>query len=204
MFYKFRKFLLWDAMNYWIKDIYSWRLFSAEFYPRGMSGFRMRHIFCCQVMWTLWTTSSGVAHTPSTVCKGHYTLPSALNASPSPNMASLDHSGSRTKTSGLWQSTASVLFRCLANSGQHLVDEEGSSWTSSGSSRMVSPPHLKRIIGMATVAFPWPTDQPQVWPVVVTTFTGLERPRFLSVGIHRTGCMATTPRLSLIWRQQSQ
>jgi len=24
------------------------------------------------------------------------------------------------------------------------------------------PPHLKRIIGMATAAFPWPTDQPRV------------------------------------------
>ena len=36
------------------------------------------------------------------------------------------------------------------------------------------PPHLKRIISMATAAFPWPTDQPQVWPAVVAAFTGLE------------------------------
>ena len=36
------------------------------------------------------------------------------------------------------------------------------------------PPHLKRIIGMATAAFPWPTDQPRVWPAVVAAFTGLE------------------------------
>ena len=43
-----------------------------------MSGFRTRHIFCCQVTWTLRTTSSGVAHPLSTFCKGHYTLWSAL------------------------------------------------------------------------------------------------------------------------------
>ena len=42
------------------------------------------------------------------------------------------------------------------------------------------PPLLKRIIGLATAAFPWPTDQPQMWPAVVVA--GLEPPRFLSVG----------------------
>jgi len=72
-----------------------------------MSGFRTRHIFCCQVTWTLRTTSSGVAHSLSTVCKGHYTLWSSLPGLPSLNMASLDHSGSRTTTSSLWQSTPS-------------------------------------------------------------------------------------------------
>ena len=47
------------------------------------------------------------------------------------------------------------------------------------------PPHLKRINFMATAAFPWPTDQPQVWPAVavVAAFTGLEPPRYLYVGI---------------------
>ena len=49
-----------------------------------LSGFRTRHIFCCQVTWT---TSSGVAHPLSTVCKGHYTLWSALPGLPSPDMA---------------------------------------------------------------------------------------------------------------------
>jgi len=42
------------------------------------------------------------------------------------------------------------------------------------------PPLLKWIIGMATAAFSWPTDQPQVWPAVVAAFTRLEPPRFLS------------------------
>ena len=142
-----------------------------------MPGFRTRHIFCCQVTWTLRTTSAGVAHPLSIVCKGHYTLWSALPGLPSPNTASLDHSGSRTTTSGLWQSTPSDMSRCLASSGQHLLDGEGSSGSSSGSSRIVPPPHLKRIIGVATAAFPWPTDQPQVWPAVVAAFTGLEPPR---------------------------
>ena len=90
--------------------------------------------------WTLRATSSGVAHPLSTVCKDHCTLWSALPGLPSPNMASLDHSGSRTTTSGLCQSTPSDMSRCLASSGQHLVDGEGSSGSSSGSSRMVPPP----------------------------------------------------------------
>ena len=114
----------------------------------------------------------GTVNNPDrTVCKGHYTLPSALHGSPSPNMAPLDHSESRTTTSGLWQSTPSNMFRCLANSGQHLVDEEGLLGTSSVSSGMVPFSHLKRIIGMATAWFPWPTDQPQVW--VVAPFSRL-------------------------------
>ena len=145
-----------------------------------MSGFRTRHIFCCQVTWTQRTISSGVARPLSTVCKRHYTRWSALPGSPSPNIASLDHSGSRTTTSGLWQSTPSDMSRCLASSGQHLVDGEGPLVVPAG---WCHPPHLKRIIGMATAAFPWPTDQPQVWPGVVAAFTGPEPPRFLSLGI---------------------
>ena len=105
-----------------------------------MSSFWTRRIFCCQVTWTLRTTSSGVAHPLSSVCKGHYTLWSELPGLPSPNMASLDCSGLRMTTSTLWQSTLSDISRCLASSGQHLVDEEGSSGSSSGSSRMVPLP----------------------------------------------------------------
>jgi len=95
-------------MDYYSKDIYSWGTYSAEIYPRSSIAIR-RTVpdvvnFCCQVTWTLRTTSSGVAHTLITV---HYTLWSALPGLPSPNMTSLDHSGSRTTTSGLWQSTPS-------------------------------------------------------------------------------------------------
>ena len=148
-----------------------------------MSVFRTRHIFCCQVTWTLRTTSSGVAQPLSTVCIGHYTLWSALPGLPSPNMASLDHSGWRTTTSGLWQSTPSDMSRCLESSGQHLVDGEGSSGSSNGSRRMVPPPtpQTNHWHGYSSVS--WPTDQPQVWPAVVAAFIGLEPPRFLSVGI---------------------
>ena len=56
------------------------------------------------------------------------------------------------------------------------------------------PSHLKRITGMATAAFPWPTDQPQVWPRVVAAFTELELPRFLSVGV---------PEGHGVWRQST-
>jgi len=105
-----------------------------------MNFLSMRHIFCCQVTWTLRTTSYGVAHPLSTLCKGNYTLWSALPGLPSPNMASLDHSGLRTTTSGLWQSIPTDMSRCLASSGQHLVYGEGSSKSSSSSSRIVPPP----------------------------------------------------------------
>ena len=44
------------------------------------------------------------------------------------------------KSGGLWQSTPSDMSRCLASSGQHFVDGEGSSGSSSGSSRMVPTP----------------------------------------------------------------
>ena len=153
-----------------------------------------RHIVCCQVTWTLRTTSSGLAHPLSTVCKGHYTLWSALLGLPSPKMASLDHSGSRTTTSGLLQSTLSDMSRCLASSGQHLVDVEGPSGSSSGSSRMAPPPILKRIISMAIAAFPWPTDQSQVWPAVVAAFTGLETPEYYLWGYFRgQGVWQQTP-----------
>ena len=167
-------------MDYWAKYIYSWGIFSAEVYPRSSIAIQRT----VRMSWiSRETTSSGVAHSLSTVCKGHCTLWSALPWLPSPNMASLDHSGSRTTTSDLWQSTPRDMSRCLASSGQHLVDAERSSGSSSGSSRWCHPPLLKRIIGMATAAFSCPNDQQQVWPAVVAAFTGLEPPRFLSEGI---------------------
>ena len=186
------------------------RIFTVEAYFRlcqtflTMSGFRTRHIFCCQVTWTLRTTSSWVAHPLSTVCKGHYTLWSALPGLPSPtNMASLDHSGSRTTTSGLWQSTPSDMSRCLASSGQHLVDGEGSSGSSSGSSRMVTPPthQMNHCHGYSSVSL---TE----WSATGVTCSGRRIHRtwtpqiFICGDTLRTGCMATTPRLSLTWRQQ--
>jgi len=168
-----------------------------------MSGFRTRHILCCQVTWTLRTTSSGVAHLLSTVCKGHYTLWSALPGLPFPNMASLDHSGSRTTTSGLWQSTPSNMSRCLASSGQRLVDGEGSSGSSSGSSRMVPAPtpQTNHWHGYSSVSL---TD----WKAAGVTRSGRRihrtwTPQIVICGDTLwTGCMAITPWLSFTWRQQ--
>ena len=176
-------------MDYWVKDIYSWGIFSAFL---TISGFGTRHIFCCQLTWTLRTTSSGVAQPLSTVCKSHYTLWSALPGLPSPDMASLDHSGSRTTMSGLWQLTLSDMSRCFASSGQHLINGEGSSGSSSGSSRMVPPP----------------TPQTNHWHVLTNwSAAGVTRS---SRRIHRSWtpqifiCGDTTPRLSKTWRQQLQ
>jgi len=181
-------------MDYWAKDIYSWGIFSAEVYPRSSMQQKTRHIFCCQVTWTLRTTSSGVAHPLSTVCKGHYTLWSALPGLPSPNMASLDHSGSRTTTRGLWQSTSSDMFRCLTSSGQHLVDGEGSSGSSSGSSRMVPAPTPQKNHwhGYSSVSLTY-------WSAADVTRSGRCIHRtwtpqiFICGDTLRTGCMATTP-----------
>ena len=83
--------------------------------------------------------SFGVSHCLNTVFKDHYTPWSALLGLPSSNMTSLDHSGSRKTMSSLWRSTPSDISRCFVNSGQHLVDEEGSSGSTSGSGRMVPP-----------------------------------------------------------------
>jgi len=167
-----------------------------------MSGFRTRHIFCCQVTWTV-RTSSGVTQPLSTVCKGHCTLWNALPELPSPNRASLDHSGSRTTASGLWQSTPSDKSRCLASSGQHLVDGEGSSGSSSGSSKMVPPPtpQTNHWHGYSSVSL---TN----WSAAGVTRSGRRIHRtstpqiFICGDTLRTRCMATTPRLSLTWRQQ--
>jgi len=35
MFKESTKFDLWDPMEYWAKDIYSWDIFLEEFYPRS-------------------------------------------------------------------------------------------------------------------------------------------------------------------------
>ena len=129
-----------------------------------------------------WVNKFRTPHPLSTVCKGHYTVKCTVWVAIS-NMASLDHSGSWTTTSGLWQSTPSDMSRCLANSGQHLVDREGRQGPPVVPAGWCQPPHLKLIIGMATAAFPWPIDQLQVWPAVGAAFTGLETPRFLYVEI---------------------
>ena len=86
-------------------------------------------------------------------------------------------------TSGLWQSTPSGLSRCLASSGQHLVDPEGLSGPSSASSRMVPPPtpQTNHWHGYSSISL---TD----WSAAGVTRSGRRihrtwTPRFLYVGI---------------------
>ena len=117
----------------------------------------------------------------------------------------LGHSSSRTTTSSLWKSTLSGMSMCLASSGQHLVDGEGSSGSSSGSSRMVLPhtPQTNHWHGYDSVSL---TD----WSTAGVTRSGRRIHRvwtpqvFICGDTLRTGCLATTPRPSLTWRQQSQ
>ena len=115
-------------MDYWEKDIYSWGIFSAEVYPRSSIDnvwfWDEAHFLLSGHMNSknniLWGSTP-----PEYVCKCHYTLWSALPGLSSPNMASLDHSGSRRTTSGLWQSTPSDMSRCMASSGQPWSTERG-------------------------------------------------------------------------------
>ena len=191
------KLFIFEAY-FWQKSIHAAQL--------TMSGFRTRHVFCCQVTWTLRTTSYGISHPLNIACKGHYTLWSALPGLLSPNMASLDHSGSRTTASGLWQSTPSDMSRCLASSGQHLVDGEGSSESSSGSSRMVPPPtpQTNHWHGCSRVSLTDPFSAASVTRSARRIQRTGTPQIFICGDTLRTGCMATTPRLSLTWRQQSQ
>ena len=148
-----------------------------------MSGFRTRHIFCCQVTWPRRTISSGIAHPLSTSAKAitlgevhclgrhlqtwhHWTI---LVRGRQRAVCDNQH---RAICPGAWQVLDSTWSTERSRQGPPVVP---AGWC--------HPPHLKRIIGMATAAFPWPTDQPQVWPGVVAAFTGPEPPRFLSLGI---------------------
>jgi len=111
----------------------------------------------------------------------------------------------RTTTSGLWQSTSSDMSRCLASSGQHLVDGEGPSGSSCGSSRLVPPPtpQTNHWHGYSSVSLTGCSSAG-----VTRSGRRIRRTRtpqiFICGDTLRTGCMATTHRLSLTWRQQSQ
>jgi len=107
-------------------------------------------------------------------------------------------------------------FQHLCNLAERYVQVLGKFWTALGRRRGVvrvlqwfqhdgaTPHSSNESLAWLQQRFPWPTDQPQVWPAVVAAFTGLEPTYFYLWGTLRPGCMATTPRLSLTWRQQSQ
>ena len=88
----------------------------------------------------------------------------------------------RTTTSGLWQSP-SDMSTCLASSGQHLVDGEGSvrvlQWLHQDGA--TPTPQTNHWHGYTSVSL---TDwSAEVWPVLVTAFTRLEHSRFSNVRI---------------------
>jgi len=190
-------------MDYRAKDIYSWGIFSAEVYSRSSISIqrtvRMSWISTNSEPMGLCITSIVKTLTDNHTLvdrnhQGHHTtllLSKTVVYSP------------RTTTSGLWQSTPSDMSRCLASSRQHLVDGEGLSGSSSGSSRMVPPltPETNHWHGCSSVPL---TD----WLAAGVTRSGRRIHRtwtpqiFIRGDTLRTGCMATTPRLSLTWRQQ--
>jgi len=159
-----------------------------------------RHIFCCQVTWTLRTTSSGVIHSLSAVFKAitlcelhclgchlqtwhHWTI---LIWGRQRAVCDNHH---WAICPGAWQVLDSTWLTERGHQGPPVVP---AGWC--------HPPLLERIIGMATAAFPWPTDQPQWSP----HSPDLNPPDFYLWDTLRIGCMATIPRLSLTWRHQSR
>ena len=164
------------------------KIFVVEAYCRqnqiflSMSGFRTRHIFCCQVTWTLRTTSYGVAH-PWAFCAKAITL------------CEVHCLGCHLQTWHHWTILVRGRQRAVCDNQNRAICPGAwqvldSTWSTERRLQgppvvpagWCHPPHLKRIIGMATAAFPWPTDQPQVWPAVVAAFTGLDPPDFYMWG----------------------
>ena len=144
-----------------------------------------RHFFCCQVTWTLRTASSGV--------------PSPLITAKAITLCEVDCQGCHLQTWHHWTILVrgrqpSDMSRCLASSGQHLVDGEGSSGSSTGSSKMVPPttPQTNHWHGYSSVSL---TD----WSAAGVTRSGRRIHRtgipqiFICGDTLRTGCMATTP-----------
>ena len=186
-------------MEYWAKDIYSWGIFSAEVYPRSSIAIQ-RTVQMSWISCPLDDLQMG-QHTLDDRNQGHHTTLLLSETQLSTAQASLCVGEVRSL-----ESTGSCdMSRCLRSSGQHLVDGEGSSGSSSGSSRIVPPPtpQTNHSHGYSSVSL---TD----WPAAGVTRSGRRIHRtwtpqiFICEDIFKKGCMATTPRLSLTWRQQSQ
>jgi len=185
-------------MEYWAKDIYSWGIFSAEVYPRSSIAIQRTVSDVVNFLSTQWSTDGSTTSEPMGLCitsivktltdnhtlddrnhQEHHTtlllsesLLSTAQASLCVGEVRSCDNQHRTICPGAWQVLDSTWSTERGRQGLPVVP---TGWC--------HPPHLKRIIGIATAAFPWPTDQPQVWPAVVAAFTWLEPPRFSSLGI---------------------
>ena len=170
-------------MDYWAKDNYSWgRSLSTQLNCNSKNGSDVVNFLSTQ--WSTDGSRSSEPHTPwalsakaNILCEVHCLVCRLqtwhhLTILVRGRQRAVCDNQHRAKCPGAWLVLDSTWSTERGRQGPPVVP---AGWC--------HPPHLKRIIGMATAAFPWPTDQPQVWPAVVAAFTGLEPPRFLYVGI---------------------
>jgi len=169
-------------MNYWAKDIYSWGIFSAEVYPRSSTD-------------NVWFSDEG-----HFLLSGHVNSENNIFWGSTPREHCLQRPLHSVKCTAWVAISKHGIVRGRQRAicdNQHLAicpftwQVLDSTWSTQRGRQgppvvpagWCHPLLLKRIIGMATATFPWPTDHPQVWPAVVAAFTGLEPPRFLPEGI---------------------
>ena len=169
-----------------------------------MSGFRTRHIFCCQVTWTLRATSSGVAH------------PWALSAK-AITLCEVHCLGCHLQTWHHWtilvrgrqRAVCDNQHRAICSGAWQVLD---STWSTERGRQ--GPPVVP-----AGCCHPHTSNESLVWlqqcfpdrlisrrcdPQWSPHSPDLNPPDFYMWGYLKDRCMATTPRLSLTWRQRSQ
>ena len=194
-------------MDYWAKDIYSWGIFLAEVYPHSS----VHNVWFSDEAYFL---LSGHVNSKNNIFWGSKPLEHCLQRPIHSVKCTACVAISKHGIIGpFWfkddnKRSVTILSdmpRCLASSGQHLVSGEGLSGSSSGFSRMVPPPtpQTNHWHGYSSVSL---AD----WSAAGVTRSGRRIHRTWTPQISicedtlRTGCMATTPRLSLTWKQQSQ
>jgi len=178
-------------MDYWAKDIYSWGIFSVEVYPRSSIAIQ-RTVGCREFpvhsmiyRWVNKFRTHGNIFCGST--PPEHCLQRPLHSAKCTAWFQTWHHWT-ILIRGRQRPVCDNQHRAICPGAWQVLDSTWSTERGLQGPPVVPAgwchlPHLKRIIGMATAAFLWPTDQPQVWPAAVAAFTGLERPRFLYMGI---------------------
>ena len=176
-------------MDCWAKDIYIWGIFSAEVYPRSSIAI-LRTVQCREFpvhsminRWVNKFRTHGTVHNLNRKDTNRQSHSGRAKSSRTPhNVAavrdSVVHSPSKSVR---WRSqelgiNRESVRRILIGTWSTDRGRQGPSVVPAG---WCHPPHFKRFIGMATAVFPWPTNQPQVWPAVVAAFIRLEPSTFM-------------------------
>ena len=169
-----------------------------------MNSLSTRHIFCCQVTWTLRTTSSGVEH------------PRALSAK-AITLCEVHCLGCHLKTWDLWtilargrqRAVCDNQYRAICPGAWQVLDN---TWSTKGVVRVLqwfqqdgATLHTSNeSLAWLRQHFPDRLISRRCDPQWSPHSPHLNPQAFICGDTLRTGCMATTPRLSLTWRQQSQ